>query len=120
MGLFDSTLDSAGATIRSSVQYVGLATGDPGASGTANQSSAARLAVTWGAVGTGGDFANTADLDFTGGPASGPCPYVTLWDAASGGNCRGSKILSGAQAFNAAGQFRIPAGSLTVAGSTVA
>lgn len=118
MGLFDSTLDQAGTTIRSSVTHVGLATGDPGAAGTANQSGAPRIAVTWGAVGTGGDFANTGDLDFTGGVASGPCPYVTLWDAPNGGNCRGSKILSGAQAFNAAGQFRIPAGSLTVAGSS--
>lgn len=118
MPLLNTSLDDAGNAIKAAITHVGIATGNPGADGTANASSAARVAVTWGATATGGDFSNSADLSFTGGAASGPAQYATLWTAASGGTCKGYQLITGDTAFNAAGQFTIPAGQLTVVGTS--
>lgn len=116
--LLNTGLDDAANGVRATVTHVGIATGNPGADGTANPSAAARKAVTWTAPATGGDFANTADLLFTGGAASGPAAYVTLWTALTGGTCKGYQAITGDTAFNAAGEFTILAGALTVAGSS--
>lgn len=118
MGLLDATLNIGAAAMAAAITHVGLASGDPGGAGTSNATSAAHLSVTW-TTPAGGDFANTADLAFTGGAPSGAAQYVTLW---AGATYRGFKqIPSGGTndlTFNAAGEYTIPAGALVVNGSS--
>lgn len=114
MGLNDATLNVGAAAIAGVITHVGLATGDPGANGTGNPTTAAKVGVAWTAP-AGGDFANNADLDFTGGAANGPVTHATLW---AGSTYRGFKALTGGANFNAAGQYRIASGQLVVNGSS--
>jgi len=114
MGLNDATLNIGADAIKAAITQVGLASGDPGSGGTNNATTAAKVAVAWSAS-AGGDFSSTADLDFTGGAAGGPATHVTLW---AGSTYRGFKTLTGGQAFNAEGKYRIPAGQLVVNGSS--
>jgi hypothetical protein len=118
MGFDNTALDVAGAALAADVTRVGIATGTPGAGGTANDSGVARQTITWGAISNGGDFANTNIINFTGGPASGAAAYATFWTA--GGLYRGYKAIAGATAFNALGEFRIAAGGITVTGTSTA
>lgn len=120
MGFNNSALDVAGAALAGAVTYVGIATGAPGTNGTANDSGCARQPVTWGAQSNGGDFSNTGALDFTGGPSNGAAAQATFWTAATGGTFRGSKAITGDNSFNAGGAFRIPAGGITVTGTSAA
>jgi hypothetical protein len=64
--------------------YAQLATGDPGAAGTANASAlTTRNALTWNAP-AGGSMTMNALPDFTAN-ATETIAYVTLWTASSGG-----------------------------------
>lgn len=117
MGLLDSTLNIGADAMTAAMGWAGIATADPGGAGTANASAAARKAVGWTAA-AGGDSSNAADIAFTGGAAGGPALYVTLWSASSGGTYRGFKLLTGDTAFNAAGEYVIPAGDLDLTGSS--
>jgi hypothetical protein len=114
MGLIDATLNIGATAMAGVITQVGLATGDPGAAGTANPTTAPKQSVAW-TVPASGDFANNADLNFAGGAPGGPATYITLWQ---GSTYRGFKVIVGDQAFNAAGQYRIPAGLLVVNGSS--
>jgi len=119
MGLLDSTLNIGADAMTATMGWAGIATGDPGGAGTANNSTAARVAVPWTAA-AGGDSQNSSDMNFTGGAAGGPALYITLWSASSGGTYRGYKLTTGDTSFNAAGEVTVKAGQLTLAGSSTA
>ena len=72
---------------------------------SANESTAARVAAGW-SVDADGDMTCT-NKAFTGGAASGPVVRVGYWSAVSGGTYGGGALLTGDQAFNAAGEYTI-------------
>lgn len=114
MVMHDSALVLAAAPVRTAITHVQTHTADPTVAGTSNLTSAARQAVTWGAVDGDGDFSNSAAINFTGGAASGACTWVSYWTASSGGTCHGRKALTGDQTFNAAGEYTIPIAGLSI------
>lgn len=72
--------------------YVQLHVGDPGAAGTANQSAVTtRNAITWNAP-SGGSMTLSALAGYSM-TASETITHVSLWDAASSGNFKGSSAL---------------------------
>ena len=72
---------------------------------SANESTAARVAVN-GSVDADGDITWTS-IAFTGGAASGPVVRVGYWSASTSGTYYGGSLLSGDQAFNAAGEYTV-------------
>lgn len=110
MALSNGAMIVAANALRAGITHLHLHTGDPGAGGTANQSSAAIEAVTWAAATANGDFNISATINFTGGAASGVCTYVTGWSAVGGpgtANHMGTWALTGDQTFNAAGEYSL-------------
>lgn len=105
-GLNDATLDIGSAAIQAVTTHAMLHTAEPNAAGTTNPTTAARQPITW-VTPANGDMVVTADAAFTGGAASGPCTYVSLWSASTGGTCRGYFALTGDQTFNAAGEYTL-------------
>lgn len=119
MALNDSTLNLLGVELDSLITHAELHTGDPGAAGTANQTTSARQAVSL-SVDADGDLTLDSTVSFTGGAASGACTYVSLWGGAGAdtkgtGTFRGSFALTGDQTFNAAGEYDLTA--LTITGT---
>ena len=115
MALSDAAMIVAANALRSAITHAQLHTGAPGGSGTTNVSSAGRQAITWAAASGDGDFSLASALNFTGGAANGPCQYVSLWSASSGGTFYGSYALTGDATFNSAGEYQVTA--LTLNGS---
>lgn len=74
---------------------------------SANESTAPRVAAGW-AVDADGDMTAT-NKAFTGGAASGPVVRVGYWSLATGGTYGGGSLLTGDQAFNAAGEYTVTA-----------
>lgn len=107
MALSNAAMTVAANALRSAMTHAQLHTGDPGAAGTSNVTSAARQAVTWSAATGNGDFDLAGPVAFTGGAASGACTHVSLWSASSAGTFYGSFPLTGDQAFNAAGEYTL-------------
>lgn len=107
--------DAAGAIIAKYV-YAQLHTAAAGSSGTANVSTAPRVAFTWGAASGPGSFDIASQINFTGGTPSGPVYSVTIWDAATAGTFGGEFVLSGDATFNASGQYSVT--SIAETGST--
>ena len=70
-----------------------------------NESTAARLPVTW-ATDADGDL-TTGTKAFTGGAASGPAIRVGYWSALAAGVYYGGSLLTGDTAFNAAGAYTV-------------
>ncbi len=103
----------AGATaMRALETHAQLHTGAAGASGTANVSSAARVAVTWSAVSGPGNYGLPAPLLFTGGTPNGPVAEISFWPGASGGVFQGAYKLAGDATFNAAGEYTVNPGDI--------
>lgn len=115
MALSDGTLNSLGTSLAGLITHAQLHTGDPGALGTSNVSTAARQAVTFTVDADGDLTLSNGPVAFTGGAASGPCTYVSLWSASTGGTFRGSYALTGDQTFNAAGEYNLT--GLTINGT---
>jgi hypothetical protein len=113
MALVDAALNAMANHLASIATHASLHTADPGATGT-NESTAARQPIAWDAA-VNGDISLTATENFTGGAASGPCTYVGLWSAVSGGTFYGSFALTGDQTFNAAGEYELE--DVTINGS---
>jgi hypothetical protein len=90
-GFTDYSADATLTTQLAGTRYVALHTGDPGATGANNEVGAgvgyAREAATFS--GSGRSRSNDADVVF--GPASGggfgTVSHISIWDAASAGNC---------------------------------
>lgn len=72
---------------------------------SANESTAARVAASWSVDGDG-DMTST-NKAFTGGASSGPVVRVGYWSLATGGTYGGGSLLTGDQAFNAAGEYTV-------------
>lgn len=120
MALEDATLNSLGTSLAGLITHAELHTGDPGPAGTANQTTAARQAVTFN-VDADGDLTLTGTVPFTGGAASGACTWVSLWGGAGAdtkgtGTFRGRYALTGDQTFNAAGEYDLT--GLTINGTS--
>lgn len=107
MALSDAAMVVAANALRSAMTHAQLHTADPGAAGTSNLTTAARQAVTWGAATGNGDFDLSVASNFTGGAASGPCTWVSLWSAVAAGTFYGRYALTGDQTFNAAGEYTL-------------
>lgn len=102
--LFDSALVVAGTAVKNAITHMQLHSGDPGAAGTANVTSAPRVAIA-GTVDADGDI-NWANTQFTGVASNGAATWVSYWTALTGGTCHGkSQISVGDTAANAAGQY---------------
>lgn len=120
MALNDATLNLLGTELDSLITHAELHTADPGASGTSNQTTAARQAVSL-SVDADGDLTLDSTVAFTGGAASGACTWVSLWGGAGAdtkgtGTFRGAYALSGDQTFNAAGEYNLT--GLTINGTS--
>jgi len=113
--LNDPAMIVAANALRSAVTHIQLHSGDPGASGTSNVTTAARQAVTWSAATADGDFGLASTVAFTGVASNGACTWISLWSAVSGGTWYGNFVLVGDQAANAAGEYNLTA--LTLNGS---
>ena len=114
-GLNDTLLDIGSAAMQAVATHGQLYTAEPNAAGTTNASAAGRQALTW-VTAANGDMIITADAAFTGGAASGPCTYLGLWSAGSGGTFYGYFQLDGDTTFNAAGEYTLT--GVTITGSS--
>lgn len=114
MALNDTLLNVGADAMATAAAYLSLHTDTPDATGS-NESTAARVAAGWPSATGSGDL-SVSNKSFTGGAASGPCKYVGLWSASTGGTFYGAYALTGDQAFNAAGQYTLT--SLALDGSS--
>jgi hypothetical protein len=94
--------------------YVKLHTGDPGEAGTANGATETTRKLLNDAAAVSGTYTSPNALAWTGVAASETYSHVSIWDAASGGNCFWSGALTAPVAVTAGGNFTIAAGALTV------
>lgn len=112
MPLNTDGLQLAASAIASGITHLSLHT-DTDTSSSANETTAARVAD--GATASNGTVTAT-NVTFTGGAASGPVRRVGYWSAATGGTFYGSDLLTGDQAFNAAGEYTVT--NVTISGSS--
>jgi len=103
MAINAAGLTSASAGFATAYPYLSLHT-TGAVSSSASESTAPRVAASW--VNTNGVLSITAK-SFTGGAASGPVVRVGYWSAATAGTYGGGSLLTGDQAFNAAGQYTV-------------
>lgn len=106
-GLNTTAMAVAATALKASLLYAQLHSGPAGSSGTSNVTTAARKAITWGSTSGAGDFGLGAQLDFTGGAASGDIYSVTLWSALTSGTFYGEFVISGDAAFNSSGDYSV-------------
>ena len=121
MALNDATLNLVGTYLAGLITHAELHSADPGAAGTANQTTAPRGAIAFN-VDADGDLTITATESFTGGAASGACTFVSLWGGAGAatkgtGTFRGAYPLTGDQTFNAAGEYDVTGLTINVTAS---
>lgn len=93
--------------------YVKLHIGDPGEAGTANAAGeTTRKAASFGAS-SGGTATSDADLTWTNVSTAETITHVSMWDAATVGNCLGSGALTASKTVAVGDTFVIPSGSFT-------
>ncbi len=108
MALFDSALVVAANAIDAVITHVQLHSGAPGAAGTSNVVSTARVAVN-GSVDADGDL--TIVGSWTGLSAGQTVGGISYWGSAgtgtppTGGTCYGAGVPTGDLAANAAGEY---------------
>lgn len=101
----DTALNTGAAAMTAAYPFLSIHTAGA-VSSSASESTAPRVAAAWSAPATGGDVSCTSKA-FTGGAASGPAIRVGYWSLASGGVYGGGSLLTGDQAFNAAGAYTV-------------
>ena len=103
-----AALNAAANAVAALIDTARLHTGDPGASGTSNTTTAGVQTIAWGSA-SNGDITMTGTENFTGGAASGACTWISLWDGdpGSGGVWFWNLQLTGDQTFNAAGEYTL-------------
>jgi hypothetical protein len=99
------------------LKYAQLHSAAAGVNGTANVTTAARVAPVWAAPTGAGSFGLASVINFTGGAANGAVYSVTLWSASSGGTFYGEFVLTGDVSFDASGNYTITALNETGAAS---
>lgn len=92
--------------IRAAAVKAKIHTANPGTGGTANPTTAATVAFTWGTAANDGDFDIAAAINFTGGAAGGPAQWVSIWDTTAA-IWYGNFQLTGDQTFNSSGQYSV-------------
>ena len=102
--LNDAALVVGANAIAAAYPYLSLHTTGPVTS-SADESTADRVAASW-SVDADGDMTAT-NKAFTGGEPSGPVIRVGYWSLATGGTYGGGALLTGDQAFNAAGEYTV-------------
>ncbi len=105
MALNDAALVIAANAVDTAITHMQLHSGAPGAAGTTNVTSAARVAVN-GTVDGDGDI-SWSNVTFTGGAAGGTVSHVSYWSASTAGTFYGSAAVSGDTTFNSAGEFTL-------------
>ena len=105
MALSDAALVLAANAVDGAITHMQLHSGAPGAAGTSNVTTAARVAVN-GTVDGDGDI-TWSTVAFTGVAASGAVTHVSYWSAATGGTFYGSAALTGDLTANAAGEYTV-------------
>lgn len=96
-----------------STLHVQLHTGDPGAAGTANVSTETdRAQVSFGTAVAGSRTSNTEGL-ISDAAATETITHVSLWDAASGGNCWAIAALSSSLSMVLGHTVRFQSGVIT-------
>lgn len=104
---FNAALLEVGATaMRSAATHAQLHTGDPGAAGTSNLTTASRRPISWADT-DDGDMDVTTPIAFTGGAANGAATHLSFWSGASGGTYYGSVSLGAGTTFNAEGELNV-------------
>ena len=104
MALNDAALVLAANAVDTAITHLSLHT-TGAVTSSLNESAAARVAVN-GTVDADGDITWTS-VAFTGGAASGPVVRVGYWSALTTGTYYGGALLTGDQAFNAAGEYTV-------------
>jgi hypothetical protein len=112
MSLVAAGLNSAANGFTAAYPYISLHT-TGAVSSSANESSAARVAASWG--GASGGVVTFTNKAFTGGASSGAAIRVGYWSASTAGTYGGGSLLTGDQTFNAAGEYTITTCSETFA-----
>jgi len=108
----NDTIQNIGCTaMQGAMTHAQIHTGQPSAAGSLEASSA-RQAITW-ITAANGDMVATADLNFTGGAASGAATHIGFWSAATTGTFYGWQVLTGDQTFNAAGEYTVTGITIT-------
>lgn len=110
MGLSAAEIADRASALAADIAEESIHTGDPGANGTANESTAPRQPVT--ATASGGVVTVPA-ASFTGGAASGPATWVAVWDGSGGFVASTQASAGGDSAFNAAGEADVASWTLT-------
>lgn len=108
MALNNAAMVVAADALRGALGKMRLHSGDPGAAGTSNETTATAQSVSWSAATNDGDFGLSATINFTGVAANGACQYVSLWNSANT-TWYGNFQLSGDQTANAAGEYSVTA-----------
>lgn len=115
MPLNDAVLNLGVGAMQTAITHLSIHTALPNAAGS-NESTAPRVAASWGAA-TNGDFATLSNKAFTGGAPNGPATHVGYWNGGTlgAGTFYGYQPLTGDQVFNSSGEYTIT--SLVVAGT---
>src|SRR4051794_6747789 len=100
------------AALQLAARYVKLHTGDPGEDGTANAAAETTRKSITGAASANGVFTSVNDLAWTNVAGTETYTHVSLWDAATAGNCLWVGPLTASKAVVAGDNFTIPTGSL--------
>lgn len=107
--VFNATAYAGQATV-----YVKLHIGDPGEAGTANAAGeTTRQAMTTGAAASG-TLSNDAAVTWTNVSTAETISYVSVWDAASAGNCLWSGALTAAKTVAVGDTFQFAIGDVDV------
>lgn len=104
MAFNDAALVIGATAMTDVITHVSLHTAGA-VSSSADESSAARQAVTW-SVDADGD-ATAGPINFTGGASEGAVVRVGYWSASSAGTYYGGCLLTGDSAFNADGEYTV-------------
>ena len=107
-----TALNTAAAAMTAAYPYLSIHT-TGGVTISTGESTAPRIAAAWSAPSAG--VVSCTAKAFTGGAASGPAIRVGYWSAATAGTYGGGSLLTGDQAFNAAGAYTV--NSITETGS---
>lgn len=113
-GFSDAYLAILGGAGRAAIKGLQLHTDNPGVGGAASKSNAAMQTPVWTVVDAAGGFDLAAPVQFSGGTANGPVPYLSAWTAADGtGTWLGNFPLTGDLTFDSNGQLTLEAFPIT-------
>lgn len=112
--ILDAVFNNTVGALPVAAVYVKLHVGDPGEAGTANPAGETdRISASFGAAASGA-VANDAAIEWTAVSTSETYSHISLWDAATAGNCLWTGALTAPVAVVAGNDFTIPIGDLDV------